>query len=287
MVCMTAHIVGTKNLGNGKRLLTVDHEVSRMIVHINDAYTGVGCQAQVRLPRAIESSDGLEEGTAKEFVLKPASPPVSFEDLDRSIYKLRGDISAGQTKLDETAVSTRASLEVIVTEEDHGPLYDLQEGDDVEVGPFVGLAIDLRKLMFVYGYPTLLLVTEGDDIATAKALVEATRGGLDLEAREAVRVYNLLHASEHAILSEEMHTLEQKLDSLKVERVVRSRTAPQGKALKAAFDDDCELEYEPEATGVLLLTDSSQGRIKQEVMELMRHADIPEENLVRVCENGE
>mmetsp|Transcript_11171 Transcript_11171/g.40968 ORF Transcript_11171/g.40968 Transcript_11171/m.40968 type:complete len:438 (-) Transcript_11171:1341-2654(-) len=290
-----ARILAVEELAAGKRLLRVEHEVSRMLVHIKDAYTGVGRLAQLRLvpsePQQLVGDDEVQQPEARVFTLKPASPPVAFELLERSVYKLRGDISAGQTKVDETAVTTAGVLEVVVQETDHPELFRLQAWNDPEdaagkevlqVGPFVGLPIDLRKLMFVHGFPTLLLVAEGDDVVSAKALLEATRGGLDMEAREAIRVYNLLHAPEEAILEERLQELERVRSNLKVCQVVRSKTSPLGKALMMAFDADDELEYEPEATGVILLTESSHERTRKDVLEFMSHAEIPEDNLVCV-----
>jgi len=103
MLPPTARILAVEELAAGKRLLRVEHEVSRMLVHIKDAYTGVGRLAQLRLvpsePQQLVGDDEVQQPEARVFTLKPASPPVAFELLERSVYKLRGDISAGQTKV--------------------------------------------------------------------------------------------------------------------------------------------------------------------------------------------
>ena len=51
--------------------------------------------------------------------------------------------------------------------------------------------MDVRPMLSIYGYPTLVMFASGKGIATAKALIEATSdaNGLDLGFRQSVRLY--------------------------------------------------------------------------------------------------
>lgn len=49
-----------------------------------------------------------------------------------------------QTKTAKEPLSVMAELHLLVTKEEAPEVYNLAEGDDVEVGPFQGAGIDLK-----------------------------------------------------------------------------------------------------------------------------------------------
>ncbi len=53
-----------------------------------------------------------------------------------ALYKVRGDLYAGAMKLHEDTLSIRGELELLVDEKDGEEIWNLTEGDSVEVGPF-------------------------------------------------------------------------------------------------------------------------------------------------------
>lgn len=53
-----------------------------------------------------------------------------------ALYKVRGDLYAGAMKLHEDTLSITAELELLVGEKDGEEIWNLAEGDAVEVGPF-------------------------------------------------------------------------------------------------------------------------------------------------------
>ena len=53
-----------------------------------------------------------------------------------ALYKVRGDLYAGAMKLHEETLSITAELELLVDENDGEEIWNLTEGDAVEVGPF-------------------------------------------------------------------------------------------------------------------------------------------------------
>ena len=56
--------------------------------------------------------------------------------IKEALYKVRGDLYAGAMKLHEDTLSTTAELELLVDEKDGEEVWNLTEGDTVEVGPF-------------------------------------------------------------------------------------------------------------------------------------------------------
>lgn len=53
-----------------------------------------------------------------------------------ALYKVRGDLYAGAMKLHEDTLSITGELELLVDEKDGEEIWNLTEGDSVEVGPF-------------------------------------------------------------------------------------------------------------------------------------------------------
>ena len=65
-----------------------------------------------------------------------------------ALYKVRGDLYAGAMKLHEDTLSITAQLELLVDEKDGEEIWNLTEGDSVEVGPFrVRFACEDRSVL--------------------------------------------------------------------------------------------------------------------------------------------
>lgn len=65
-----------------------------------------------------------------------ASSAPFAQDLNKdALYRVKGDITAGEIKLVKEISSVRAELRVLVPEAAEG-VYQAQEGDLIELGPF-------------------------------------------------------------------------------------------------------------------------------------------------------
>ena len=65
-----------------------------------------------------------------------SSSPFPLLKIKEALYKVRGDLYAGAIKLHEDTLSIKAELELLVDEKDGEEIWNLTEGDSVEVGPF-------------------------------------------------------------------------------------------------------------------------------------------------------
>ena len=64
-----------------------------------------------------------------------------------ALYKVRGDLYAGAMKLHADVLSITGELHLLVDEKDGEEVWNLTEGDGVEVGPFkVSTACKLERL---------------------------------------------------------------------------------------------------------------------------------------------
>lgn len=65
-----------------------------------------------------------------------SSSPFPLLKIKEALYKVRGDLYAGAMKLHEDTLSIKGELELLVDEKDGEEIWNLTEGDSVEVGPF-------------------------------------------------------------------------------------------------------------------------------------------------------
>lgn len=89
------------------------------LVSLENAYTKPGQAALVRL-------------NGKELKAVPSCSPFSDEINATVLYKLRGDIPAGTTKLPAYSLSVKANLELHVEESTTPELYNVAEGEKRE-----------------------------------------------------------------------------------------------------------------------------------------------------------
>lgn len=88
-------------------------------VKLEHAYMKAGQLAQVRI------GEELLTGVAC------ASPPFSEEVNAPVLYKIRGDIPAGTTKLPQYSLAAKAPIDLHVTEADSASLYNLKAGTNL------------------------------------------------------------------------------------------------------------------------------------------------------------
>lgn len=177
----------------GVRAVTLNIEISRELVPLRNAYKHVGQYASVRM------------NGGKEFLVPPMTPPFTPADIQQSLLKVRGDLAADEMKIETEEISERAEITLFVSRESAPELYDANNTDLFEMGPFEGDGIDLKGgICAVFRYPAVVLFVEGDGIATARALVQANDRGLQPYLRDVVKVYYkvcLLHISTGILMS--------------------------------------------------------------------------------------
>ena len=66
-----------------------------------------------------------------------ASAPFPQALNRNALFKARGDISAGEIKIFKDILTVKAEVHLLVDEKEAEEVYNLTEGDTVEVGPFV------------------------------------------------------------------------------------------------------------------------------------------------------
>ena len=85
------------------------------------------------LPTAHRCSCATSDNTLFSAV---STPPFPLLKIKEALYKVRGDLYAGAMKLHEDSLSIKGELELLVDEKDGEEIWNLTEGDSVEVGPF-------------------------------------------------------------------------------------------------------------------------------------------------------
>eukprot|EP01018_Ginkgo_biloba_P039410 Gb_34152 [translate_table: standard] len=97
-------------------------QIEILLIERENAYTKPGQVAQVKL----KGGDSFKV---------PVCNPLFGRDTNRlSLYKMRGDIPIGITKLPNSTLSIKAHLYLHVTQFDFPILYALKQGDGVVVG---------------------------------------------------------------------------------------------------------------------------------------------------------
>lgn len=75
-------------------------------------------------------------GNDENLYCAVSSSPFPLLKIKEALYKVRGDLYAGAIKLHEDTLSIKGELELLVDEKDGEEIWNLTEGDSVEVGPF-------------------------------------------------------------------------------------------------------------------------------------------------------
>jgi len=66
-----------------------------------------------------------------------SSPPFTLSANQDALFKARNDISAGEIKIYKDIDSVNGEVHLLLNEKEAEEVYNLTEGDKVEIGPFV------------------------------------------------------------------------------------------------------------------------------------------------------
>ena len=76
-----------------------------------------------------------------------SSPPIPSVANQDPLFKARGDISAGEIKIFKDIVSVEGQADLLLSEKEAEEVFNLTEGDRVEIGPFKVISLcTLRKI---------------------------------------------------------------------------------------------------------------------------------------------
>lgn len=116
---------------------------------------------------------------ATEEALPVASAPPSLAASRGQLWRLKGDIYAGQTK----QVAETGSLPFIVDVLRSNSADEVKPGDEVEVGPFTDEGMDLRPVLGRFQAPALAVFCDGsaEAICTLRSTFEATDCACELQ----------------------------------------------------------------------------------------------------------
>lgn len=265
----TATVAKVEEVASGVRCITLSAECSREFVKLEKAYRKPGQLVQVKVGEEVTQ-------------VVPASAPFSDEINYAVLLKIRGDIPAGTTKLPAYSLSAKAPLDLHVTEADFPHLFNVAEGDEVELGTFGSTGLDLRPILFLSRYPTILLFAQGKGIAVARAILEAKdadTGSLNLGHRDDVRLY--YSAPTPSLLAyQALFTKWEEKKAVKVRTIVDSSDGEDWSGYKGSFTnlwDEDDIEYDPLTTGVVVAVESSK---REEVKSLLAEAGVPDAQIV-------
>lgn len=253
-----ARLLRSRDLAPGVREVVLEAEISRERIPLKAAYKHAGQCASVRV------NGGLE------VQVPVSSPPFPQALNSEPLFKIRGDLFAGDSKLPVEAISVKAELSLVVSKESAPDLYEATEDEAIELGPFKGTGLDLRgsKLLAVYRYPTLVLFVEGPaGIATARALLLSGHDvtGLSAPFRDCVRVY-------YRAPNEMSLCYRDELDAWKE---AGAGVVTGTSSFQDMFDDDDTFAYTPEYTGAIILTGGNE-EAEAAAREACREAEIIE-----------
>ncbi|GAB4814665.1 hypothetical protein N2152v2_001711 [Parachlorella kessleri] len=251
-----ARFVRSTQLAPGIKEVVLEVEISREKVPLRNAYKHIGQRACVR----------INSGAEVEAAVASAPFP---QHLNRdALYRARGDITANEIKSVKEELSIAAELALLVRDEGaQRDLYRMGPDDVPEAGPFKGGGLKLRgTISGIWQYPTIVIFCEGEGIATARALIEATPevGGLNFGLRSDVRMY-------YKAPNEASFCYKGLFEEWESKHKVKVITSTRGTFLDM-FDDDDTLMYEPATTAAIILTGGDEEA---------------EEAAAEVCKEGE
>lgn len=265
-----ATVLAVQELAPGVRNITVEVECSREMVALDYAYSAPGRLAQVKV------------NGGEVFKVAASCPPFSMKVNESVLYKVRGDIPAGMTKQPQYFLSVKAPLDLLVFESETPKVFPLKEGDQLEIGPFDLSGLDLRPILFLSRFPTILFFASGKGIAIAKAIIEtkdADVGSLSLSMRDDIRLFYWSSEPSKVLYKDCFKKWENQ--NLKVRTAVGELSGQDWDGHVGSFTslwDEDDIEYDPESTGVVVCVDPE---LREEVHELLSDAGISEKQVLR------
>lgn len=253
---LPARFVSSALLGPGFKEVVLEVEISRERVPLRNAYRHVGQRAMVR----------VNSGEDRQLAVACAPFPLSMNK--EALFRVRGDIYAGETKTVREEVSSMARLTLLVREGEAPEVWGMAEDDLVELGAFQGTGMDLRgPIIGIYTYPTIVIFCEGLGIAAARALIEARPevGGLNFGLRTDVRMYYRA-PNEALLLYRELFGEWQEKYSVQVITSTRD-------TFTDMFDNDDTLMYDPATTAAVVVT-GMEEEAEEAALEACKEAEI-------------
>ncbi|KAH9301636.1 hypothetical protein KI387_013219 [Taxus chinensis] len=267
-----APVLDIEDVARGIRCVTVEAQISRELVHREDAYTRPGQLARVRVKGNV-------------YRVPVCSPPFSKETNWSVLYKMRGDMPSGAVKAPNSTLSVKAPLQLhVVSEEEEEACLLASVGQVIELGPFEGASgIDLRPVLFISGFPTLLMFASGTGIAVARAIIEANEGdagSLSLSFRHQVRLY--YSAPDPTLIAYKSRFGEWEKRKVKTRSTVCSRRGGEDwdgfvGSFSELWEED-DIEYDPHTTAVVVCAEE-QSAIA-EIKDLLSRAEIPDKQVI-------
>lgn len=167
----TAGKVVAVDQGDMETLITVEVEASREFIGLSRAFRSPGQRATVR----------FGEGSCEE-VLPVASAPHSLSASRGQLWRLKGDIYAGETKKEAAPESLPVQVDVV------RPVSagEVKVGDAVEVGPFTDEGVNLRPILGRFQSPALAVFCDGSSeaLCTLRGCFEAADCACELQLRD-------------------------------------------------------------------------------------------------------
>eukprot|EP00897_Mesotaenium_endlicherianum_P000279 jgi/Mesen1/10251/ME000774S09584 len=266
-----ADVISVKDVADGMRCITVEAEISRELVPLEKAYTKVGQAVKVKVA-----------GESKVVEVFASSAPHPSETNHSVLYKLKGDIPAGSTKLAQYTISVRAPLDLHVVKSSAPNLYNLKAGDKVEVGSFDDKGMDFRSILFIARFPTMLVFASGAGLPVARALIESKDvSTLYFHMREDVRLYLSAPTPSKFAYKDLLPAWGESAKSVNLRPTVDATNGEAWDGFVGSFSDlfDADdLEYDPETTAAVVIGSKAENA---KVMKLLEEAGIPEKQVVR------
>lgn len=188
--------------GEAGALLVIQVEGSREFVALKQAYRAAGQRAQVRF-------NGVEE------TLSIGSPPPDLHSSRGQLWRLKGDIYAGQTK--KEAETESLPLRLLMFRPGGAP-ENVKVGDEVDVGPFTDEGLDLRPILARFQAPALAVFCDGspEALCTMRAALLAENCATELLIRERTAILLFCQATSRlpASLGDWLENLQDTLPNL-------------------------------------------------------------------------
>lgn len=254
-----ATFVSSVEIGPSIKQVTFDIESSRELVPLRNAYKHIGQYASIRV------------NGGEEIHVPPSSPPLSSQDIRKSLLRVRNDLPAGDQKVQTDPISESQRITLMVTQDGAPELYKSTISDLFEVGPFQGTGLDLLKIQALFRYPTIVVFVDNSGIATARALITATTRGLHTRMRSNVHVYYRAPNKASTCFANEFESWAEEYG---VTVMVSTRDT-----FQEMFDDDDTLVYDPEGTAAIILTGNDANAMEEDALEACKAAEI--DTLVR------
>lgn len=158
--------------GETETLVSLEVEASREFVGLSRAFRSPGQRATVKF-------GGDDAG---QEVLPVASAPPTLSGSYGQLWRLKGDIYAGETKKEATPKSLPLQVEVMRP----NSAGEVKVGDSIQVGSFTDEGVNLRPILGRFQAPALAIFCDGSSeaVCTLRGCFEAVDCACELQIRD-------------------------------------------------------------------------------------------------------